>query len=214
VRPLNLTCHDHETGGVFSLRSADGGFGDLEHSGGPFDIRHVDTETVEPGRLLKDARRRAGLTQLELARRAAVAQSVISAYESGSRQPSPLTLQRLVAATGFQLMVSLRGPLPLRERLTGPLGKQVLRHRRQIKTVAAAHGASNVRVFGSVARGQDTIDSDVDLLVDLAPETGLIALGLLERDLTDLLGVRVEVVPSEDLKAGVAAEVLVPAVAL
>ena len=174
----------------------------------------MDTETVEPGRLLKDARRRAGLTQLELGRRADVAQSVISAYESGSRQPSLLTLQRLVAATGSQLTVSLRGPLPLRERLTGPLGKEVLRHRRRIKTVVAAHGASNVRVFGSVARGQDTIDSDVDLLVDLAPETGLLGLGLLERDLTNLLGVTVEVVPSEDLKVGVPPEVLVQAVAL
>jgi len=172
------------------------------------------TETVLPGRLLKEARRRAGLTQVELARRAAIAQSVISAYETGSRQPSLPTLQRLVSATGMQLAVSIRGPVSLRERLTGPLGKEVFRQRRQIKRIVAANGASNVRVFGSVARGQDTPVSDVDLLVDLASGTGLVGLGRLERELTDLLGARVDVVPSGDLKVAVAPEVLAQALAL
>jgi uncharacterized protein len=172
------------------------------------------TETVDPGRVLKDARRRAGLTQIELARRAAVTQSVISAYESGSRQPSLLTLQRLVAATGLQLTVSLQGPPSLRQRLTGPVGIQVLHHRQQIKIVAAGHGATNVRVFGSVARGEDTVGSDVDLLVDLAPGTGLLGLGRLMHDLTQLLTVNVDVVPAGDLKASTAREILVQAVAL
>ncbi len=151
---------------------------------------------------------------MELARRAAMAQSVISAYETGSRQPSLPTLQRLVAATGLQLAVSIRGPVPLRERLTGPLGKEVLRHRRQIRRIVAAHGASNVRVFGSVARGEDTPVSDVDLLVDLASGTGLVGLGRLERALTDLLGARVDVVPAGDLKVAVAPEVRAQALAL
>jgi uncharacterized protein len=176
--------------------------------------RSVGVDSTEPGRLLRDARQRAALTQVELARRSGVAQSVISAYESGSRQPSLPTLRRLVAATGLQLSVTLRGPLPLRERLTGPVGAQVLRKRRQIKRVVALHGASNVRVFGSVARGTDTADSDVDVLVDLAPGTGLLGLGRLARDLTTVLGARVDVVPSGDLKSEVAREVLVEAVAL
>ncbi len=171
-------------------------------------------DSMESGRLSKDARRRASLTQVELARRSGVAKSVISAYESGSRQPSLPTLKRLVTATGLQLSVSLRAPLPFSERLTGPIGAEVLRKRRQIERVVALHGASNVRVFGSVARGNDTTDSDVDLLVDLAPGTGLLGLGRLARDLTNVLGAKVDVVPAADLKAEVAREVLVEAVAL
>ncbi len=52
------------------------------------------------GQLLRRARERAGLTQTELAARAGTTQSVISAYESNSRQPALATLANLVAATG------------------------------------------------------------------------------------------------------------------
>ena len=55
------------------------------------------------GTLLRQARKRAGLSQVGLATRAAVAQSVISAYESGQRQPSLPALTRLVDAAGFEL---------------------------------------------------------------------------------------------------------------
>ena len=170
--------------------------------------------TVEPAGLLRDARLRAGLTQSELGRRAGVTQSVISAYESGARQPSAPTLQRLVAATGLRLSVAEQGPVSARVRLTGPLGAVVLAQRRHIRQLVARHGASNVRVFGSVARGQDTADSDVDLLVDLAPGTGLLGLGRLEHDLNELLGIRVDLVPADDLNPDVAREVLLEAVAL
>lgn len=71
-----------------------------------------------------------------------------------------------------------------------------------------------MRVFGSVARGEDTADSDVDLLVDLAPQTGLMGLGRLERELRALLDADVEVVPADSLKPGVAAEVMHEAVPL
>jgi len=67
-----------------------------------------------PGTLLRDARRRCGLTQAELARRAGVTQSVISAYESGARQPSLPTLARLVAAIGLELAIGVRKPVPAR----------------------------------------------------------------------------------------------------
>jgi predicted nucleotidyltransferase/DNA-binding XRE family transcriptional regulator len=174
----------------------------------------MPTVAVDAAELLKAARRRAGLTQVDLALKAGVTQSVISAYESGARQPSLATLQRLVAATGVQLSVTLRGPLPLTRLLTGPLGKSVVRNRREIKRIAAKHGATNVQVFGSVARAEDTDKSDVDLLVDLAPETGLLGLSRLEHDLAELLGAKVDVVPRKDLKADVARHVLVDAVAL
>jgi transcriptional regulator with XRE-family HTH domain len=54
---------------------------------------------------LRDARRRAGLTQAALARRAGTSQATVSAYERGSKQPSVETLDRLLAAAGARLVV-------------------------------------------------------------------------------------------------------------
>jgi predicted nucleotidyltransferase len=53
---------------------------------------------------------------------------------------------------------------------------------------------TNLRVFGSVARGQDGPDSDVDLLADLPPGMGLLSLGRVQADLEDILGTRVDLV--------------------
>jgi uncharacterized protein len=161
---------------------------------------------------LREARRRAGLSQVELAARAGVTQSVVSAYESGTRQPSLPTLRRLVAVTGMKLDVRIRKAPSLTTRLTGPVGSRIRRNRREITRVAARHGASNVRVFGSVARGEEKEGSDVDLLVDLAPDIGLFGLARLEHDLGTVLDTRVDVVPASDLKPGVAREVHAEAV--
>jgi predicted nucleotidyltransferase len=80
--------------------------------------------------------------------------------------------------------------------------------------MAAQRGAQNVRVFGSVARGDDAKSSDVDLLVDLDEGVGLVALAGLKRELTALLSVDVDVVPADSLKAGIRDEVLAEAVPL
>jgi uncharacterized protein len=164
--------------------------------------------------VLKEARRRAGMTQIDLARTAGVTQSVVSAYESGARQPSLATLQRLVSAAGCELTISLLPRGARRGRLTGPLGRRVLRERRRLTEVAARHGASNLRVFGSVARGSEGPTSDVDLLADLAPGTGLLGLGRLEHDLADVLRARVDVVPATDLEPAIAESVLSEAIPL
>ena len=153
---------------------------------------------------LRDARSRAGLTQTELARRAGVTQSVISAYESGHRQPSLPTLSGLVAAAGFELRLQLSDPIV---RLSGPIGRRVRKHRPEIRAIAAQYGVSNVQVFGSVARGHDREDSDVDLLVEVPTDLGLLGLGRLAEDLEALLGARVDLVPSRDLKPEVRARV-------
>jgi predicted nucleotidyltransferase len=64
---------------------------------------------------------------------------------------------------------------------------------------------TNLRVFGSVARGEDRPDSDVDLLVDLPPDMGLLGLGRVQEELEAILGARVDLVPASDLKPAVRA---------
>lgn len=72
--------------------------------------------------------------------------------------------------------------------------------RSQILRLAAEHGASNIRVFGSVARGEADSESDIDLMVDLAPGRSLFDLGGLVMDLQDLLGCEVDVVTERGLR--------------
>lgn len=66
--------------------------------------------------------------------------------------------------------------------------------REDILRIAAEHGASNVRLFGSVARGDAGPESDIDVLVDMEPGRSLFDLGGLLMDLRDMLGRRVDVV--------------------
>lgn len=166
------------------------------------------------GAVLREARRRADLSQVELARRAGTTQSVVSAYESGTRQPSLPTLSRLVAATGWDLDVRVRRRRSPLSRLNGPLGRRLRRQAHQVRDIAAAHGLSEVRVFGSVARGEDTAESDIDLLVDVAPGIGLLGLARCQRELESLLDARVDLVPAGDLKPEVARRVQGEAIAL
>ena len=66
-------------------------------------------------------------------------------------------------------------------------------HRQAILEAAARHGARNVRVFGSIARGDGQLDSDIDFLVDLESGRTLLDVIALEQDLESLLGRKVEV---------------------
>jgi predicted nucleotidyltransferase/DNA-binding XRE family transcriptional regulator len=157
--------------------------------------------------LLRQARLSASLSQSDVARRAHVAQSVISAYESGRREPALSTLVRLIAATGHRLVLGLEADPDVRPGLPDtPLGRRLRQRRTAVLAAARRHGASNVRVFGSVACGEDTSESDIDLLVDLAPGTGLFTLGRLEREISDVLGTHVDVAPSDSLRPKVRAE--------
>jgi uncharacterized protein len=164
--------------------------------------------------MLRQARSRAGLSQVELAARAGVTQSVISAYESGHRQPALPTLMALVAAAGYELVVGLRREPRRLGRLSGPVGRRVRRRRHDVVATAAAHGIRNLRVFGSVARGQERPDSDVDLLADLPPGMGLFGLGRVRSELEAILGTRVDLVPAQDLKPAVREHVAGDVVAL
>ncbi|WP_326544081.1 nucleotidyltransferase family protein [Pseudorhodoferax sp.] len=84
-------------------------------------------------------------------------------------------------------------------------------HRAAIRRVVQAHRADNARVFGSVLRGSDHEDSDLDLLVDALPGTTLFDLGGLQVELEDLLGVRVDLLTPLDLPERFRADVLAQA---
>lgn len=75
--------------------------------------------------------------------------------------------------------------------------EQITTHRRELMRAALAHRAHNLRVFGSVARGEDRPDSDVDFLVDFAPDASLLDLVGLQQDFEAILGRRADVVTPE-----------------
>jgi len=86
--------------------------------------------------------------------------------------------------------------------------------REEILRLAALHGARNVRIFGSVARGDAGPDSDLDVLVDMEPGRSLFDLGAFLMDLQDLLGCKVDVVTEKGLHWYVRPRVLEEAVPL
>lgn len=92
-----------------------------------------------------------------------------------------------------------------------PLGMRLVEQRQLVLAIAARRHASNLRVFGSVVRGEDRPGSDVDLLVDLEDPTDLFNLLGLERELEEVLGVRVDADTTESLRPRVRAEVLAEA---
>lgn len=87
-------------------------------------------------------------------------------------------------------------------------------HREQLLSLARRRGITSVRVFGSMARDQAREDSDVDLLVTLAPGTSALALGGLLLDAQELLNRQVDVVTEAGLHPSLRARVLADAVAL
>ena len=94
------------------------------------------------------------------------------------------------------------------------LRARVLLMRPRIRELARAHGARNVRLIGSVARGEERADSDIDFLVELKPDRSLIDVIGLENDLAELFGRKVEVVAKQSAKPRVLASSMKDAVAL
>jgi len=163
----------------------------------------LDVGSMKAASLLREARSAAGLSQAQLAQRAGVTQSVVSVYESGRRQPSVPTLAALIAATGYELDLSVGKPRKGVQRLTGPVGRRLRRRRSEVVQLAGRHGVRVLGVFGSVARGEDRPDSDVDLLVELPAGMGLFALARVQNELEQLVGAPVDLIPEAGLKAGV-----------
>ena len=97
---------------------------------------------------------------------------------------------------------------------TRPLRDLVEAHRDEIKAIVARHHGLSVALFGSVARGDERPDSDVDFLVELAPGARPFAILAIGADLEAALGVKVDVGTTGSLRPRLRDEVLAEAVAL
>ena len=85
-------------------------------------------------------------------------------------------------------------------------------HRDDIRRVVQAHRARNARVFGSVLHGDDTENSDLDVLVDPLPGATLLDMGAIQTELEEVLGVSVDLLTPGDLPVKYRAQVLKDAV--
>lgn len=132
--------------------------------------------SVTAASTVRAARTRAGLSQSELARLSGVPQPHISLIEAGKVEPTEQTLRRLLEATRVKPSVLLK------------------RYRNDVLDLVAQRHGHDVRVFGSVARGEDREDSDIDLLIDFDQGTSIFTVAGLARELAELLGVEVDVV--------------------
>jgi len=95
-----------------------------------------------------------------------------------------------------------------------PLRELLDAHREEIKRIVARHHGRSVAVFGSVARGDETPTSDIDLLVELEPGTRPFAILALGAELEEALGVKMDVGTPHSLREWLRAEVLAEAIPL
>ncbi len=98
---------------------------------------------------------------------------------------------------------AIRAAGPLR----GPVGRRVAEHRAEVLDILERHGVRNARVFGSVARGDDRDDSDIDLLVELPHNTGLLSIARIEAELEAILETTVDLASVKGLKPAVRSRV-------
>jgi predicted nucleotidyltransferase/DNA-binding XRE family transcriptional regulator len=162
---------------------------------------------------IRQARLDANLSQVDLAARAGTSQPALARYETGAALPTLPTLERLLAACGRRLEIqtpparrlsaasSVRGQL-------GPQADKLRRQRRRLLDAAEKHGVSHLRAFGSLARGEATAESDVDLLVDLKPGRTLLDLAAFRREAGEILDLPVDVATTDMLKDRIRNEVL------
>jgi hypothetical protein len=83
--------------------------------------------------------------------------------------------------------------------------------RERVLAIAAANGATRVRVFGSVLKGSDRPDSDVDLLIDVPPGTSLLRIVGMKLAMEDALGVRVDLCTERELHPALRERILAEA---
>ena len=146
--------------------------------------------------LIRAAREDIGMSQTELARAAGMQQPTISAYESGRKQPRAESLARVLAAA------RMRPSIPLALRADA------------IRAAADDFHLSNVRVFGSAVRGEDTEHSDIDLLVSVGADASLFDLGGFADAVEQMTGFAVDLLTDDQVQDEHFAHVLEQAVPL
>ena len=151
----------------------------------------------QAGRVLRQARLAAGMSQATLARAGGTSQAAVARYEAGVVDPGIETLERLVGALGMRLELRTIARFP------GPRGRILERRRAEVLAACERHGGHEPCVFGSVARGEDGRDSDIDLLVKLEPGRTLVDLEALQLELSEILGGAVDLGTEEILQDGV-----------
>lgn len=168
---------------------------------------------------LRQARLDANLSQVDLAARAGTSQSALARYETGAALPTLPTLERLLAACGRRVEIQTPpaqrpGPVSSMRSQLGPQADRLRRQRRQLLDAAERHGIGHLRAFGSLARGEATADSDIDLLVDLKPGHTLLDLAAFRREAGEILDLPVDVATADMLKDRIRDEVLSEALPL
>jgi uncharacterized protein len=146
--------------------------------------------------LIKAAREDASMTQSALARAAGIHQPTLAAYESGRRTPRLDTLRKILGAA------RIRPSVPL-ELFADEIIERGLKH-----------GLTNIRVFGSPVRGEDTEHSDIDLLVRAADSASLFDLGAFSVEVAELTGFAADILTEEQTNNPHFAHVLDEAVPL
>ena len=141
--------------------------------------------------ILINARKSSLLTQAQVAARAGTTQSAIARYEKGTLSPSIHTLQRLLKANGFDLVIDVKPARKIASR--SALYKKIQANRGEIRKILHSAGAENIRLFGSVARGDDNDLSDVDILVSKPDKQNVLEIYKQHKKLSRLLGVRVDI---------------------
>jgi predicted nucleotidyltransferase/DNA-binding XRE family transcriptional regulator len=162
---------------------------------------------------IRQARLGANLSQVDLAGQAGTSQSALARYETGAALPTLPTLERLLAACGRRLEIQTPpatrpGPVSSVRSQLGPQADRLRRRRRRLLDAAERHGVGHLRAFGSLARGEATAESDVDLLVDLKPGRTLLDLAAFRREAGEILDLPVDVATADMLKTRIRDEVL------
>lgn len=91
---------------------------------------------------------------------------------------------------------------------------EILSRRQEIIAIASRYGASNIRVFGSVVRGDNRSDSDLDILVHLDSDRSLLDHIALKQDIEDVLGCKVDIVEDDNINGAIRDRVLSEAMAI
>jgi len=180
-------------------------------------MKKIDFEALlaNPQAALLDLRLRAGLTQAQAATVIGVDRATFQRWGNpGAKVPaSAITLLANLPEAGKP--APRRGPR-VRRHTTQPLTPSaVLQLRRdEIRQIIEHHGASNPRVFGSVARGDDTPKSDLDILVDVPDNANLLFMSALQRAVESAAGISVDLLTEEDLSPRIRSRALAEAIPL